>query len=205
MRIKMDMEHPVIRILNRFADLLILNFIFVFSCLPVLTVGAAWTALYSVTLRMMRGEEPYIIRSYFKAMKDNMRQATLLWLFVLFMGIVLWLDFQSGTRDKTVTRILLGIVCIFGVIINIYAFPLMARFENTIKNILSNALLVEIQHFPVTLAVLAITVLPPVITFLSNTLTYYGIPFWGFLGFSLTAYANSWFFHRIFEQYEIKD
>lgn len=202
----MDLDSPVIRLLGRLTDLMALNIIFLAFCLPVITVGAAWTALYYVTLKMVRNEESYIFSSYWKAFRENFRQATVIWGGVLCMLVVLVLDFRmTGPLEngglKPLQMLLAGVGLLFSMLV-LYVFPLLARFQNTIPKMLQNALLIAVRHLPSTIAVLAVTAGSVSVTFLSSQTFVYGIPFWALFGFAVTAYANSWFFRRVFEKYE---
>ena len=78
-----DMDSPVMRVLNRVGDLLILNVLMIVCCIPVITAGAAFTAMHYVLLKIVRGEEGYLIRGFFKSFRSNFRQATLIWLLSL--------------------------------------------------------------------------------------------------------------------------
>lgn len=69
-----------------------LNLLWFVCSLPVFTLGAATAALYDVTLRMARGEEPGLTRRFFQAFRENFRQATTLWLILLGVGALLGLD-----------------------------------------------------------------------------------------------------------------
>ena len=62
-----DMDSPVMRFLGRLADLMILNLVTLLCCLPVVTIGASLTAMHYVLLKMVRNEESYIVRSFFKS------------------------------------------------------------------------------------------------------------------------------------------
>ena len=64
-----DLDSPVMRFLSKMADLMILNILTMICCLPLFTAGAAFTALHYVCLKMVRNEEGYIAKSYFKAFK----------------------------------------------------------------------------------------------------------------------------------------
>ena len=55
-----NFEGPVFTFLSRLADLFWLNLLFIVCCIPVITIGAATTALYYVTLKMAKDEEGYI-------------------------------------------------------------------------------------------------------------------------------------------------
>lgn len=50
-------ENPVIIFLGRVCDLMLLSVLFTLSCSTIVLAGAAVTALYSMTLKMVRGEE----------------------------------------------------------------------------------------------------------------------------------------------------
>ena len=68
------------RCLNCIGNLMILNILTLICCIPLVTAGAAMTALYTMTMRMARNEEGSIVREYFQAFRDNFKQATILWL-----------------------------------------------------------------------------------------------------------------------------
>lgn len=71
-------DNPVIRFLGRLFDLVVLNIIFLLLCIPVITIGASITSLYYVLLKIVRGEDPYILRSFFKAFRQNFFQSTVI-------------------------------------------------------------------------------------------------------------------------------
>lgn len=74
---------------SRIVDLLLLNFLFVITSLPVLTLGASLTALFSVSLKLVRNEESYVSRDYFRAFKKNFCQATVsFWAFSLIIALL---------------------------------------------------------------------------------------------------------------------
>ena len=51
--------------MGKVADLCLLNLVCLACCIPIITAGASLTALYYVTLKMVRNEEAYIFRSFF--------------------------------------------------------------------------------------------------------------------------------------------
>ena len=80
-------DSKIMTVLTRITDLILLNILFLISCLPVFTVGAAVTALYSMCFRLMREEYNGIIRPYFQAFKTAFRQATAIWGILLIAGV----------------------------------------------------------------------------------------------------------------------
>ena len=71
-----SMDNKFFTFMGRVADLCILNIICLICCIPIVTAGASITAMYYVTLKMVRNEEAYIVRSFFKSFKENFKQAT---------------------------------------------------------------------------------------------------------------------------------
>lgn len=87
-----SMDNKFFTFMNKVADLCILNIICLVCCIPIVTAGASITAMYYVTLKMVRNEEAYIVRSFFKSFKDNFKQATIINLIMIAVGAVLYLD-----------------------------------------------------------------------------------------------------------------
>ena len=55
MRHLFDIESPLMTWLSRLADLMVLNLLWLLSCVPIITVGAATAALYSASIAIMEG------------------------------------------------------------------------------------------------------------------------------------------------------
>ena len=188
--------------LNTLGNLMVLNLLTLLCSLPVFTAGAAMTALYTSTQRMARKEDGGLIAGYFKAFRDNFRQATVLWL--IGGGIILFMLFDirllqsvTGTFGLVYRCLLLVLVLLF-VLELIYSFAVLARFENTLKNTAKNALLFCAGKIGPALLMLAITALP-VILF---TISYRFLPVLVLLGISGPAYLASIYFVSLFQSYE---
>ena len=68
------MFHPdglLIRFLTRVCDLLLLNLALVLSCVTVVFSGTAVTSLYTVTLKMIRGQDYTPIKDFLRALREN--------------------------------------------------------------------------------------------------------------------------------------
>ena len=208
MRGLFNMDGPVWQALGRLADLVILNLLFVISCIPVVTIGAAATALYSVTLKMVRDEESYILKGYWKSFKENFKQSTIMWLVMLVIGIVLYVDFKvvgsmtaSASKIYLVLLLAISLILVMGLV---YIFPLQAKFYNTIKGTIKNAFLMALANLPYTAIIMVITIGSIILTFLNGTTMYYGLLIWLLVGFSIIAHLNSRFFMKVFDPYIAK-
>ncbi len=197
-----DLESPVMRFLNRVADLMILNLVMIVCCLPIITIGASVTAMHYVVLKMIRGEDGYLIRGFFKSFKENFKQATLIWLMmlvviVIYVGDALIFSFSGLTFPKpmVIAVIAVGIIIYM---IAMYIFPLLARFENSIRNTIKNAALIAIGNLPKTILMAVLYVLPLVISYFSS----YAILFVFLFGISVPAYGAAWLYSNIFKKFE---
>lgn len=144
-----------------------LNLLWMVCSLPVFTAGAATAALYDVTLRLAREEEPPLTARFFKAFRENFRQATILWLILLGIGVLLGADgyilyhLYKGTTGMVSVICTLGLALIIVaaiayVIVLLYVFPLVASVKNTNWAMLKNALLIGIHYLFCTILVFAI-------------------------------------------------
>ena len=52
------------------------------------------TALNYVVLKMVKNEEGYLTRSFFKSFKENFKQSTIIWLIMMVVGLLLYGDFK---------------------------------------------------------------------------------------------------------------
>lgn len=129
-----------------------LNILWFVCSLPVFTIGASSTALYTVSIKLVRGEEGNVTRQFFTAFRDNFKKATQIWLILLTVGIVLGIDgyVLYHIRFSSIFWTLCTALCIAAfvvyciVLLNI--FPLFARFDNTIRAMFQNALVMGLRY-----------------------------------------------------------
>lgn len=189
------------RALNFIADLVIMHVLWLVCCLPIVTAGASTTALYYTCMKRMRTKEGYITKNFFHSFRENFRQATILWLIMLAVLFLFVTDLRYAVYlNNFMGKIMLVTCSVFlipCVLIAIYIFPVLAKFENTIFDNVKNALLMSIRHFPSSLLLLVIYG-----TF--GLLLYMFPPFIGLMlivGGGLMAYLTSSVFIQIFRKY----
>ncbi len=200
------MDSPLMRFLTKIADLMVLNILFCVTSIPLITIGASLTALYSVTLKMVRDEEGSVSRSYFRSFRQNFRQATLLWLGVLVVLALLVLDIRvlNGMAEGTapgLLRVGVEILALLGIMVLQYLLPSLARFEASLADTLKNACMMALAHLPKTALMTAAAVGAVWITLINNTTIAIGLMVWPLIGFSLMAFGNSGILRKIFDNY----
>ena len=201
-----NMDNKFFSMMGRAADLMILNIVFIICCLPIVTIGASLTALHYVTLKMVRNEESYIVKSFFKSFKQNFKQATIINLIMLLFGGLLYLDLNIiNNMSGSMASVLHVLFIAFGIVyfvIFLYLYPVLAKFYNTIKNTFTNAFLMSIRHLPYTALMILVTAAPVLVFFIpSAQVQSMVILLLVLIGFSGIAYINSHFFVKIFDKY----
>ena len=196
--------------MGRVADLIILNLLCILCCLPVITAGASITAMFYVTLKMVRNEESYIVKSFFKSFKENFKQATIINLIMLLAGVMLYFDISisrnmEGTLGTVLTLAFMVILLLYAMLF-IYIYPVLSKFYNTIKNTFINAFLMSIRHLPYTVLMIVVSLVPAAVFFIPNAQLQSTVLMILFLmGFSTVAYSNSHFLVKIFDNYISKE
>ena len=202
----MNPDGRIMSFLAKLGDMFILNIMYLVCCIPVVTIGAATTALYYNTLKMAENREAYVWKDFLKSFRQNFRQATIIWMILLVIGGVLVADLflMGGIGSESlasVTAIVVIVLGIFLVLTVVYVFPVLARFDNSVKNIMKYALLMAIRHLPSTIVILAIHSVPLLLAFASLEAFIRGLlPVLLFV-VSILAYLESKLFSRIFSNY----
>lgn len=199
-----DLDSPLMRVLTKVADLMILNILTMLCCLPIFTAGAAFTALHYVCLKMVRNEDGYIARSYFKAFKENFKQATLIWLLLLLVVGILVGDYyiilKSGMEFPSWLKFVIGAVVTFVVLGANFVFAAQAKFANTIAQTLKNALAMGVLQFPKAIVMTILYIVPYVAMYIS----YQATPFVFLFGVSAPVFASAHLYNKFFQGLEDK-
>ncbi|MDD3402279.1 MAG: DUF624 domain-containing protein [Hespellia sp.] len=201
-------DNKVINTLGKVIDLILLNMLWCVCSLPIITMGAATSALYAVMLKMVKNEEGYIYKDFFRALKENFRKSTEIWLIVLLIGIIAAVDFRIlqmlriGEGIKMIFYVGLVFIMIMTVCMSLYAFPMAARYENTVKNTMKNALILSIVQFKYTILMLAVTIIPMAVTCLSVKFMAIGMVIWFVAGVAVVVWINSCVLRKVFLAFE---
>ncbi|WP_167955208.1 YesL family protein [Anaerosporobacter faecicola] len=199
---KFNVNSPFFQFMNTLAEYILLNFLWLICCLPIVTIGASTTALYYVTMQTAREEHGYIARNFFRSFKENFKQSTIIWLIMLFLGAVLTFNVSFWfTMKSTIGNILgtlISIALLLFVFTLFYVFPILARFENTVKQTMKNALFISLQNLKQTILITITNVLMVVLAYVLPIFSIFLILF----GFAFIAYINSFQFVKVFKYYE---
>ncbi len=173
-------DNPVMNFITRVVYSVWLNILWFVCCIPIVTVGASTTALFYVTLKMVKNEEGNITRQFFRAFRENFKQSTIVWLIMLVLGLALALDgyvlyhLRFSNAFWTVITAIYFVALAAYAIVTMYIYPLMARFENSIRMMFINSIMIGMRFLLCTvlmavvyfaMAVIIINIFTPMIIF----------------------------------------
>lgn len=193
------MDSPLMTALSVVADLLVLNLLTVLVSLPLITSGAAIVAMHSIVIKIVRHEECYIVKPFFREFAANIKKGMLLSLIMIVAGVVLYFNYRAAKAYVPQLRVVTLAVGIIVLAVMFYAFALTARYENTFGKTLKNAAALSIAYFPRTLimAVFAVG-----LWFVCIYVYRIGVPVLAMFGISLPCYINLLFMDKVFHKLE---
>ena len=196
-----NLDNPIWRFMGKLVDVFILTILWAICCIPIVTIGPASTAVYYVTLKLVRDEESYTVRSFFKSFKENFKQGTAIGLIMTFLLVFFIYDiyayFMMGTQISYILGIVfLGIFLLY-LIALVYVYPLQAKFYNKVRYTLRNALFIGVKHVfrSILMIIIAVAVIVACLFFPPLVLLSYG----------LIAFLQSYFLVGIFDKYIPKE
>lgn len=175
-----------------------ISLVWMLCCVPIVTAGAATTALYDTVTRVIRESRGYLLRTFLASFRRNFGQVTGMWLLFLAVGAAMSFNIQIiRLTDKVWLKPLLlpaiGL-CAWLAVTAVYYVTLIAKFNNTCAGTLKNALVMAILHLPTTFLLAAGTAL-------AAALAYVWLPFFWIMPASVALFWSVCL-ERIYRKYE---
>lgn len=199
------LDHPIMLFLSKLVDLFCLNVMFIITCIPIFTIGAALSALYYVCVSEWDTQNAHLVSNYFRSFKENFGQALVLWCIMLCSGSILggitvivftqWKN--GGGTPMTIALVVCAIFLLIYACIFTYLWPLQAKFSNTIGNTIKNAFLMSISNLPGTVVCWLLFVAIAFFTYQVDAVRIMVTLF----GFSFLAFMQSKIFKTVFDPY----
>lgn len=148
-------------------NLMVLGLLALICCLPVVTIGASLTALSYVAHRIARNEEGYITKDFFRAFRESFKLATVIWLIMLaliaFFSLDLYIIKYTDAQFPDFVKIVIVVALVVLLLVMTYMFPMIARFQNTVRGYLKNGIMMTLLNLPKAILMLVLYALPSVI------------------------------------------
>lgn len=198
---RIDPDSRPVQGLTTFIEFVALNLLYLVTCLPVVTIGAATSALFEVAIRYSDDETGRPLTDYLPAFVRNLRRATLVSLALLVpiallsFSAVFW--FSTPTALGAAAGIVSVLAAVYLFAAFLYAMALVACFQDGIRRTLQNALLLAAAEplrtfglLIVPVAVVCVSILfPPFLVII------------GTIGFSVGAYAAAFILRSAFARH----
>ena len=199
MREFFSFDGPFNRYGGMVADMIILSFMWLlFSIIGLgLTIGASTTAMFYVSTRRIANREGYITRDFWEAFKANFKRATLLWLMILILLLLIYFNINHIEVVGGMAVIIFPaqiILFVEIVLVSIYIFPMAARFDMGIKQLIKSSFFMANRHL-LTSVSCAVLLAATVVFFLA--MPHLAI----FVGPGIYAWLSSYMIMRIFKRY----
>lgn len=156
-----SLDGPFYKGLCYLTDFVLIVCLWLVCSIPIITIGASTTALYSTGMRLHEERERYIVKEFFQAFRINLKQGTLAFLIQFVIGAILTLDLyfwwvmDSPLRGIMLAITIIMVICYFTV--NLYLYPLIAKFQNSLIAQIKNAFLFPLLYLPYTIVMIGFT------------------------------------------------
>lgn len=200
-----DLDNGFFRFLNKVFDMLVLNFLVLLLCIPVVTAGPAIASMYYIALKEVRDEEGYVVKPFFRFFKKNFKQGFILELIVAAAAAVMtadvyvmyqWTQKESGFLLSLLFALIIGFALVCAVTA-VYIFPMLAKFDNSVKKLVTNSLMMAIRHLPQSVLMVLIVVGCGALVYIN--------PISLLFAFGLGGYLTSLILVKIFDIYIPKE
>ena len=160
---RINLNGAILTALTRIFDTIVATVLFLLCCLPVFTIGAASAAMYATMIALVGDGCTGVIRYFFRAFRDNFKQATMLLLPAVLVGAVVAGDivvcFGFEMELTLILAVMRGLtVFCTGLYLAMcaYTFSGIAVFHVTWKQAITNALQWTMKKLPATIGLLLI-------------------------------------------------
>lgn len=196
-------ENKFFSFMSLIGDLIFLNILFLITSIPILTFGASYCALYISVKKRISSEESYLIKDYWKALKENLKNAACIWavLLLFLLAMLAFSQYIAAHLDNIAALVLYCLLFVWISFTLLYAFPLQATFINTPINILKNSLLTALRHLPWTLLLFFTAYVPPALTLAFPSAFYFTAVYWLLIGFSVSVLCTVCITNKVFAYY----
>lgn len=195
-----EYDSAPMRFANLLFDMTILNFLWLLSCIPILTIGAATAAQFEVCRQRMEGDT-HIFHNYKAAFKKHFKRSTIMWLIFFVLSAAFYMDYHMLTTAEVPGQDVLMVISVLAfvalVFVMLWSYPVMISFKGNIREILFNAFVFSFMYAPISLIAIGIYALAGylMLRFLPARVLF--IVF----GHALIVYCNLTLFGMVFKRY----
>ncbi len=194
---KLNVENPFFEFMGRIGDVMLVNILFLIFSIPIVTIGASYTAMFRTFGELREGKT--VFRSFFTAWKAALRRTVPVWIFLLLAGGILVFDITFLARAGSngiwaLAGMVTGCLLLLWSMVFCYLFPVVAGSEAAArmcaKEMVSRSLYLAVRNLPYTLVMVVLNSIPAVCMILGDFYVGMTVPVYVIVGFGATAYLN---------------
>jgi len=144
--------------MTQITDCIFLSLFWLIGCIPVVTLGASFAALYDATFRGFRQGDKHCWNRFLQVYRDNWKASvapTVVFLACVSLLMKVLINLWNGAVAGDFSWMLFsGGAFVGGLILGILSlmFPMLSRFENSFSGLLKNTFFLAMANLPRTLA-----------------------------------------------------
>lgn len=181
-------------VVEKFANLLILNALWLICSLPILTIGPATSAMLCVVRQWKLHQDTSSVRNFFYYFKENFKYSFIIGILYIGYSILLFFNLYYLNQDQTGLKIMmlvpLIVVSLLLLCIAAYIFPVLSHYQLSLKKTIQNSFAMSIAYFPTTILLFGV--------FLLLFLAVKAIPIFILIAFSVAGFIQYHLCQKVF-------
>lgn len=142
-------NNPLLNILDFLGKMIILNCLWLVCCIPVVTIGASTSGMYTAMIKIVKGTDHISTTEFFKGFKRNFLQATLLFLIIAALIALSTLTLLVSLQIASIIKYLAIFAAVLGYLISVIlifiGFPLQAMYDDTLMTQIKNSIILAFR------------------------------------------------------------
>ena len=144
-------DNPLIVMLNKVGNLMLVSLFWLIACVPLVTIVPASAALYHTTVKVVRGSGNGVAADFFSALRENLKQGLVLSLLAAAAWFLLYtcLDFGWQLRRGvfgTAYFAVAALLCLLAAGVCMFLAPVLSRFAGRVPQLLRLTVYLALCH-----------------------------------------------------------
>ena len=149
----------IYRFLNKTGNIILATVLWLVGCIPIVTIGTSTAALYYTMVKSVRREVGYVHSEFWRGYKLNFKKGVAATVLLLALGTIMAVEMrlvlENGVEVSRIWYTLSGLLTLLMILITLYLFPVMSRFEMKLGRLCMLSFVMSIRFWYITLALLA--------------------------------------------------
>ena len=156
------MEGGLMGALGKISDVCIISLLWLFCCLPVVTIGASTTAAYYTVVKVVKRQSGNLTQSFFSSFRENFKDSVIINLVYLGVGCLLAFNIYTVYQSLETYEMALFLLFFYTALLvvlfmaGLYTYAFLSRFSMSRKNLVKISWFAMFRHMPSSLLLFAL-------------------------------------------------